>query len=26
LVFVGTMTFESDYTLFTRVKFFGAGS
>jgi cytochrome c oxidase subunit 4 len=25
LVFVGTMTFESDYTLFTRVKFFGAG-
>ena len=26
LVFVGTMTFESDYTLFTRVKFFGSGS
>jgi cytochrome c oxidase subunit IV len=26
LVFVGTMTFESDYTLFTRVRFFGAGS
>jgi cytochrome c oxidase subunit IV len=26
LVFVGTMTFESHYTLFTRVKFFGAGS
>ena len=26
LVFVGTMTFESDYTLFTRVKFFGVGS
>ncbi len=26
LVFVGTMTFESDYTLFTRVKFFAAGS
>jgi cytochrome c oxidase subunit IV len=26
LVFVGTMTFESDYTLFTRVKFFRAGS
>jgi cytochrome c oxidase subunit IV len=26
LVFVGTMTFESDYTLFTRLKFFGAGS
>jgi cytochrome c oxidase subunit 4 len=26
LVFVGTMTFESGYTLFTRVKFFGTGS
>jgi cytochrome c oxidase subunit IV len=26
LVFVGTMMFESDYTLFTRVKFFAAGS
>jgi cytochrome c oxidase subunit 4 len=26
LVFVGTMTFESHYTLFTRVKFFGPGS
>src|SRR5438094_9179220 len=26
LVFVGPMTSEPDYTLFTRVKFFGAGS
>src|SRR6266704_6268601 len=25
LVFVGLMVFESDYTLFTRVKFFAAG-
>jgi cytochrome c oxidase subunit IV len=25
LVFVGLMTFESDYTLFTRSKFFEAG-
>src|SRR4051812_11455497 len=26
LVFVGIMVFESDYTLFTRVEFFGTGS
>jgi len=26
LVFVALMVFESDYTLFTRVKFFAAGS
>ena len=25
LVFVGIMVFESDYTLFTRIAFFGAG-
>jgi cytochrome c oxidase subunit IV len=25
LVFVGLMVFESDYTLFTRVKFFAVG-
>jgi cytochrome c oxidase subunit IV len=24
-VFVGIMVFESDYTLFTRIAFFGAG-
>ena len=26
LVFVGIMVFESDYTLFTRIEFFGTGS
>ena len=26
LVFVGIMVFESDYTLFTRLRFFGLGS
>jgi cytochrome c oxidase subunit IV len=26
LVFVGIMVFESNYTLFTRILFFGAGT
>jgi cytochrome c oxidase subunit IV len=26
LVFVGIMVFESNYTLFTRIEYFGAGT